>query len=135
MTQAHARNDIPAGLRGTAQFYEVLFAGAGNEVIAATLRPLSGRIYLLRARSMSFPGRRAEALQEMHEILDAALGENPVLAWDRCHMHVQNACRYAIQSLEQEAKGPDRKSSRRTKATSRHPPTDASRIIAARPPR
>ena len=102
MLRANEQGDIGRGLRGTGQFYEALFAGARNETIAAILRPLSGRIYLLRARSMSMPGRREESLREMELILQAALGDDPQVAWDICIRHVQNASAYALQSFEQE---------------------------------
>ncbi len=55
------------------QFYEALFAGARNEVIAMILRSLGGRVHQQRVRSMSIPRRRAESLREMQTILDAVL--------------------------------------------------------------
>jgi GntR family transcriptional regulator, trigonelline degradation regulator len=103
MMRAEEQGDIPRGLRGTGQFYEALFAGAGNDVIATTLRPLSGRIYLLRVRSMAMPGRREESLREMQAILDAALSSDPQSAWDACHRHVQTASACALQSFDEEA--------------------------------
>ncbi len=102
MMRAGEQADIPRGLRGTGQFYDALFAGAGNEVIAAILRPLSGRIYLLRARSMAMPGRRQESLREMQAILDAALSNDPEAAADACLRHVETASAYALRSFDQE---------------------------------
>jgi GntR family transcriptional regulator, trigonelline degradation regulator len=107
MLRANEQGDITRGLRGTGQFYDALFAGARNEIIAAILRPLSGRIYLLRARSMSMPGRREESLREMEAILEAALASDPQAAWDACLQHVQNASAYALQSFDQEAPHPE----------------------------
>jgi len=99
LEQAWAEDDAYAALRATAQFYDVMFAGSGNEVIAATLRPLSGRIYLLRARNFSIPGRRLESIVEMRAILDAAQGSDPIVASWACLTHVQKAARYALGSL------------------------------------
>lgn len=95
------RNEDPAkALRATARFYDVLFAGARNEVIAFALRPLSGRIYLLRARSIAMPGRRQQSLDEMQAILEAAQGSDPERAWRCCLVHVQRAATYALQSFD-----------------------------------
>lgn len=102
MIDADKRDDAAGGLRGTASFYEALFAGAGNEVIATVLRPLAGRIHLLRTRSMSMPGRRAESLKEMKAILDAVLSDDADKAWDACSRHVQNASSWALQSFDLE---------------------------------
>jgi GntR family transcriptional regulator, trigonelline degradation regulator len=113
MLRANEQGDIARGLRGTGQFYDALFAGARNDSIAAILRPLSGRIYLLRARSMAMPGRREESLREMQAILDAALSSDPQSAWDTCLRHVQNASAYALQSFDREAQQAPRKPSTR----------------------
>jgi DNA-binding FadR family transcriptional regulator len=57
--RAVERGDIAGSLDEWVRFYDALFAGARNESIAVTLRPLMGRIYMLRARSLSMPDRRA----------------------------------------------------------------------------
>jgi GntR family transcriptional regulator, trigonelline degradation regulator len=108
MFKAGEQGDIPRWLRGTGQFYDALFAGAGNEVIAAILRPLSGRIYLLRARSMAMPGRREESLREMQAILDALLSGDAAAASDACQRHVETAAAYALRSFDQEEQHAER---------------------------
>jgi DNA-binding GntR family transcriptional regulator len=102
MIDADERADIAAGLRGTAQFYDALISGARNEVIATILRPLGGRIHLLRSRSMSMPGRRTESVREVQAIMEAVLSTDARRAWKACLRHVRNAATYALQSLEQE---------------------------------
>jgi len=97
------REDGAAGLHATARFYEALFAGAKNEIIAATLRPLSGRIHMLRARSMSVPGRRQEARQEMEAIFRAVMDNDTSDAWQKCRQHVEKAAVYALMSFDREA--------------------------------
>ncbi|MBO0709770.1 MAG: GntR family transcriptional regulator [Acetobacteraceae bacterium] len=99
LEQAWAEDDAYVVLRATADFYDVLFAGSGNEVIAATLRPLSGRIYLLRARNFAIPGRRLESIVEMRAILEAARGSDPSVAWCACLTHVQKAARSALDNF------------------------------------
>lgn len=106
MMDADKRGDAAGGLRGTTQFYNALFAGAGNEVIAAILRPLGGRIHLLRARSMSMPGRRAESLREMRAIMQAVLSDDVDKAWEACRKHVEVASRWALQSFDHDTPRP-----------------------------
>ncbi len=101
--RAHERGDGAGGLQATARFYETLFAGAKNEIISATLRPLSGRIHLLRTRSLSMPGRREEGRQEMEAIFQAVMGRDPADAWRKCRLHVENAALYALMSFDREA--------------------------------
>jgi DNA-binding GntR family transcriptional regulator len=91
----------------TARFYDAIFAGAHNEIIAATLRPLSGRIYLLRVRSMSIKGRRVESRKEIAGIFEALMGNDPALAWTRCRQHVINASSYALRTFNDPAKADD----------------------------
>jgi DNA-binding GntR family transcriptional regulator len=103
MRTAQQRPEPGSSLDQTARFYDAIFAGAQNEIIAATLRPLSGRIYLLRARSMSIEGRRLESHQEMTGIYEALCGNDPALAWSRCRQHVTNASVYALRTFEEPA--------------------------------
>jgi GntR family transcriptional regulator, trigonelline degradation regulator len=103
---AFERTDGIAVLHATASFYEAVSSGARNEVIAQTLRPLSGRIFLLRARSLSMPGRRAESGEEMEAIFDAVLGSDPARAWDACRLHVERAAIYALCSFDQGGSAP-----------------------------
>lgn len=106
MIDADGRADIAAGLRGTAQFYDALISGARNDEIAAILRPLGGRIQLLRSRSMSMPGRRAESVREMQAVMEAVLSTDARRAWKVCLRHVRNAASYALQSFDQEGPPP-----------------------------
>lgn len=96
LEQAWTDEDIRALLYATARFYDALFVGSGNEVIAATLRPLSGRIHLLRARSCAMPRRRPESIAEMRAILEAAQGRDPAAAYRACLTHVQMAARHVL---------------------------------------
>lgn len=99
--RAASRDDKPTGaLQATEKLYEAIFIGAQNETIAAVLRPLSGRITLLRARSLSVKGRRSMAREEMKAIYNALLGDDPEEAWECCWQHVVNALEYVMQSIE-----------------------------------
>ena len=101
--QAASRGtDAGLQLQTTALFYDAIFAGARNGIVVATLRPLSGRISMLRARSMSVKGRRAVAQSEMGAIYRALLGDEPAKAWACCWDHVMNALSCTLQTFETE---------------------------------
>jgi DNA-binding GntR family transcriptional regulator len=99
-------NDPAATLTMTAKFYDAICAGAQNEIISTTLRPLGGRIYLLRARSLSIAGRRAESKLEVETIYAALMGQDPSRAWQACRQHVINASAYALRTFETDASTP-----------------------------
>lgn len=99
---AYAGGDSGRSLAATAEFYDVVIAGARNAVVQGTLRPLSGRIAMLRARSMSVAGRRELSRAEMEGIFEALLGDDPALAWTRCRAHVEAACAYALRSFAED---------------------------------
>jgi GntR family transcriptional regulator, trigonelline degradation regulator len=90
-------------LAATARFYDAVVAGARNEVVEGTLRTLGSRIHMLRARSMSVPGRRELSFREMEVIFEALMGSDPTLAWQRCRQHVDAAYAYALRSFEEQA--------------------------------
>ena len=99
-TLACRQADVASEIGAAAVMYAAIFAGAGNETITATLRPLSGRISMLRARSMSIPGRRKIARVEMKAIYSAVMGKDPTQAWDCCWHHVMNALASALQTFD-----------------------------------
>lgn len=98
--EAHDRADPAAIIEATATFYDAVFEGAQNEVIRSTLRPLGGRIQILRSRSLSVQGRRLESRGEMDAIHAALHGTDPDVAWRLCWDHVVKASTYALRTLE-----------------------------------
>ncbi|MGX1100212.1 GntR family transcriptional regulator [Amorphus sp. MBR-141] len=75
----------------TTAFYEVMFEGCGNEILADILRGLLARVNLLRSRSMSRPGRPKESLKEMREILSRIRDEDVSGAQKAAIAHIRNA--------------------------------------------
>lgn len=89
-------DDDPMGrLEATSRFYTVLLTGCGNEVIREMLDGLIARINVLRARSMSRPGRSRFSLAEMRRILAAVEKHDAALARKAAVDHVTAACRAA----------------------------------------
>ena len=83
-------------------FYEILFAGGGNEALRSVADGLRARVSVLRALSLSVPGRPAESLQEMRDIVDAVLAGNADAATRACSRHVEEAGRVGLQALAEQ---------------------------------
>jgi GntR family transcriptional regulator, trigonelline degradation regulator len=80
-------------------FYEVLFEGGGNEALRSVTAGLHARVSVLRALSLSVPGRAAQSLQEMRDIVDAVLAGDADAAARACSRHVEEAGRVGVQAL------------------------------------
>lgn len=83
-------------------FYEVLFEGGGNEALRSVAVGLHARVSVMRALSLSVPGRPAESLQEMRDIVDAVLAGDADAAARACSRHVEEAGRVGLQALAEQ---------------------------------
>ena len=86
-------------LKNKAKFYDVLLAGANNPVLTEMLRMVHTRVMLLRATTLSQPGRLAQSYEEIAAIVDAVMRNDQEGAALACHRHVQQAERLAVQVL------------------------------------
>jgi DNA-binding GntR family transcriptional regulator len=86
-------------LRAKDRFYEVLFRGSGSEPLQQTLAGLQARVRLLRATSLSEPGRPREAAAELRAVVDAVEAGDAERAAAACSLHLQNAARTALARL------------------------------------
>jgi DNA-binding GntR family transcriptional regulator len=80
-------------------FYDILLEGAGNKVVAETLKRLNNRIRRLRATSLSDPGRPKQTKAEIDRLMHAIRKRDGALARQRCVEHVQKAAAAAIEVL------------------------------------
>jgi len=92
-------SDTKELLAAKARFYDALFAQAGNATIVTMLSPLQAKITVLRAASMSMPGRRELIVGEIQAILDAIRRRDEDAAFTACVHHVEQAARYAFEAL------------------------------------
>jgi DNA-binding GntR family transcriptional regulator len=83
--------DPPKMLLGKVRFYEALFAGTGNPELRELLDRIHRRVTLMRANSLSVPGRPAESVREMRQILEAARRHDADATADLCAAHVRAA--------------------------------------------
>jgi DNA-binding GntR family transcriptional regulator len=73
------------------QFYDALLDGARNTSLRKMLGLIHGKIALMRSVSLAVPGRPAESLQELRDILEAAQSRDPDATEQACRRHIINA--------------------------------------------
>lgn len=93
--------DLRDALVSKDAFYATLLAGAGNEIISATLRPLYARIQMMRGLSLGAPGRAPQTLRELRELLSAVQASDGPRAWKACDEHVKAAAAVVLRQLDQ----------------------------------
>lgn len=99
---AASGSDVRTLLQVKNQFYTVLLRGAYNKTLQSLLNILQARIAMLRATSMSHPGRPPQSVEEMRAVVEAIeRGDGPA-AEKASVFHVQQAARYALAELGEE---------------------------------
>lgn len=83
------------------RFYEVLFDGSASAPLQQTLNGLQARVRLLRATSLSAPGRSVEAADELRAVVDAVEARDADRAAEACVRHIRNAAHTATTQLTQ----------------------------------
>lgn len=99
--RAIASDDASRLVSSTAAFYSVMLNGCGNSIIAEVLGGLNARVGVLRARSMSRPGRAPHSLAEMTAMLKRLENGDAEGARAAAHTHVRAAAAAARESFDQ----------------------------------
>ena len=97
-----AAKGSPAMLAAKDKFYDVLFEGGGNEALRSIAGTLHARVNLLRSLSLSMPGRSAESLAELAEIVAAVAANDADAAAKACSHHVEAAGMAGFSALTEE---------------------------------
>lgn len=92
--------DMRRLLRTKDGFYEELLTGAASPTVEQILAGVQARVRLLRATSMSEPGRPAAMAAEMRALVDAITARNVELAVQLCTDHLERAAAIGIAALE-----------------------------------
>lgn len=100
-----AAKGSPAMLAAKDKFYDVLFEGGGNEALRSIAGTLHARVNLLRSLSLSVPGRSAESLAELAEIVAAVQAGDADAAAKACSHHVEAAGMAGFSALTEETAG------------------------------
>jgi len=77
-------------------FYEVLFTGTGNRELHRLIETLHVRVTLVRATSLSRPGRPVESVTELQAIVAALRAHEPARAARLLVEHIRNAAVAAV---------------------------------------
>lgn len=85
-------------------FYNVLLKACGNPVVREILTGLNNRINALRRLSMGQPGRIAETVNELQEVIDAIRERDDVTASRLCAEHVGKAAAIALRAMAAQKK-------------------------------
>jgi DNA-binding GntR family transcriptional regulator len=94
-----AESDPQDQLPAKDRFYEVLFTGSNSAPLQQTLAGLQARVRLLRATSLSEPGRPQQAAAELRAVVDAVEAGDADAAAAACARHIENAARTALARL------------------------------------
>jgi DNA-binding GntR family transcriptional regulator len=97
--KAASGNDKRELIEAKTRFYAVLTQGCGNTVVQNMLVLLHNRITLLRAISMSEPGRIGKSIEELRAIWRAVAARDGAAAERACAHHVAQAARVALAVL------------------------------------
>ncbi|MQA95006.1 MAG: FCD domain-containing protein [Streptosporangiales bacterium] len=81
------------------RFYDVLFEGSASLPLQQTLNTLQARVRLLRATSLSVPGRPKEAAKELLAVVEAVEARDAERAAEACVLHIRNASAAATTQL------------------------------------
>jgi len=82
------------------KFYDELVKGARSPVLANLLAALHARVSLLRATSMSQPGRPMKAVEEIETLTEAIARRNTKAATKACATHIKNAAKVNMRDTD-----------------------------------
>jgi GntR family transcriptional regulator, trigonelline degradation regulator len=100
VTHAGEADDAEGVLHGKDRFYAVLFEGADNETIRSILGGLQARVAVLRATSLTAPGRPRQSVVEIRAIVDAIERRDADAAAAAASFHVRQAAATAFRQIE-----------------------------------
>jgi DNA-binding GntR family transcriptional regulator len=101
MEVSYLRGTVKTREQAKERFYELLLAGACNEVLAADLSTVHARIALFRRYAFVDDARVRHSFEELRAIVQAAAVErDPDEARRRCEQHIAVAARLAMEEYE-----------------------------------
>jgi DNA-binding GntR family transcriptional regulator len=104
---AEGSDDVRGVLRANDEFYEVLLQGAGNRAFHALLAGVQARVRVLRASSLSQPGRPAAAVAELREVVEAIEAGDADRAAAMTAEHLEQAEVAGLQAITAAGRGDD----------------------------
>ncbi len=86
-----ADNNMEKIVEADTAFHDVLYKASRNERLRSIINNLREQLTGIRARSMSYPGRLAETLEEHRNLVDSIAAGNVERAQDAARVHIENA--------------------------------------------
>jgi DNA-binding GntR family transcriptional regulator len=99
VSTAGEADDADGVLRAKNRFYDVLFDGADNATIRSILGGLQARVAVLRATSLTAPGRPRQSVAEIRAILEAIERRDGDEAAEAASFHVRQAAETAFRQI------------------------------------
>ncbi|HEY7603237.1 MAG TPA: GntR family transcriptional regulator [Gaiellaceae bacterium] len=99
VARAGKKDDADGVLRAKNRFYDVLFGGADNATIRSILGGLQARVAVLRATSLTAPGRPRQSVTEIQAIVDAIERRDGDAAAEAASFHVRQAAETAFRQI------------------------------------
>lgn len=99
---AHESGDVTQMLQVKGDFYDVLYAGADNEVLRTHARGLQRRLAQLRARSLSTGSRPSQSIAEMADVMEKIVRREAIEAEQAWCAHIHSAY-LVVESTPQES--------------------------------
>ncbi|MHB1537770.1 MAG: GntR family transcriptional regulator [Solirubrobacteraceae bacterium] len=90
---------IQALIEAKDRYYEVFVSGAGNDAIRSIIAGLQARVRLMRATSLSHPGRPAQTLREIERVVAAIERRDAGAAAQAAQDHVTRAMDVGLEGL------------------------------------
>jgi DNA-binding GntR family transcriptional regulator len=100
-----AGGDMLVLLQAKDRFYNVLLAGAASPTIQDILGRVQARVRLLRATSLSQPGRPSQVIKEIRALVEAIASRDAAAATRLCDAHLSTAAATGIKALDTETSG------------------------------
>jgi len=97
--------DIRTLLHAKDAIYKVLLDGADSQAIRSILSGLQARVRMLRAASLSQPGRPQRSVEEMRRLLRAVQARDGDAAAEACVTHIKQAATTGIEAVEASSAG------------------------------
>ncbi len=91
--------DVPRSVGVMVEFYDFISSVVEADVLRDILGQLTARVSYLRATSMSEPGRMANSIEEIAEIVEAIKRRDAQAAENAAVSHVKSAARTALARL------------------------------------
>jgi DNA-binding GntR family transcriptional regulator len=98
--------DTRALLHAKDAIYDVLLEGAESQAIRSILGGLQARVRMLRAASLSQPGRPQRSVDEMRQLCDAVEARDGDAAAEACVTHLVQAATTGIEAVKASSGGP-----------------------------